>query len=392
MRKSQDFPLTILGVVMGVSIGNMFYSQSLLPVISTAFGLPSGRVGVVPVMLQAGLLTSLVFLLPAGDCLDRRRILRLIACGASLSALSIVLSKDFSLLLVAFFCLGFCSLSSYILPAFVSGLVGSHERGFVIGRLLSGQFAGILFSRFFSGLMAHWFGWRSIYLISAVLMGGVALLWPRLIPPDTETVNEPYVRLISRQFSLFRRFDVLRKACASQGFQFAAFIVVWTGLSLRLANPPWSFGPAQIGAFGLVGLASITSSAWVGRMVDRFGASQVITGCSGMTLLGVIGLIVWDTSVVAILVSMCCIDFGVQGSYVANQSRVLSLDLAARSRLGALLFISAFGAAALSGVLLVRLWPIWGWHGVLYLALGLVLLAMLSQCSGLSIARPSSSS
>jgi len=127
-------------------------------------------------------------------------------------------------------------------------------------------------------------------------------------------------------------------------------------------------------------------------MVDRFGASQVITGCSGMTLLGVIGLIVWDTSVVAILVSMCCIDFGVQGSYVANQSRVLSLDLAARSRLGALLFISAFGAAALSGVLLVRLWPIWGWHGVLYLALGLVLLAMLSQCSGLSIARPSSSS
>ena len=95
MRKSQDFPLTILGVVMGVSIGNMFYSQSLLPVISTAFGLPSGRVGVVPVMLQAGLLTSLVFLLPAGDCLDRRRILRLIACGASLSAFSIVLSRDF---------------------------------------------------------------------------------------------------------------------------------------------------------------------------------------------------------------------------------------------------------------------------------------------------------
>ena len=101
MRKSQDFPLTILGVVMGVSIGNMFYSQSLSPVISSAFGLSSSRVGVVPVMLQAGLLTSLVFLLPAGDCLDRRRILRLIACGASLSAFSIVLSSDFSLLLVA---------------------------------------------------------------------------------------------------------------------------------------------------------------------------------------------------------------------------------------------------------------------------------------------------
>ena len=82
------------------------------------------------------------------------------------------------------------------------------------------------------------------------------------------------------------------------------------------------------------------------------------------------------------LVWMSCLDFGVQGSYVANQSRVLSLDLAARSRLGAWLFISAFGAAALSGLLLVQLWPSWGWNGVLCLALGLALTAILSQHLG----------
>ncbi len=367
---------------MGVSIGNMFYSQSLLPVISSSLNLASGQISIVPVLLQAGLLTSLVFLLPAGDLVDRRKMLRLIAIGASVSALSIVFANRFSLLLLSFYALGFFSLSSYILPSFVSGLVSSRDRGRVIGTLLSGQFAGILFSRFFSGMMAHWFGWRSIYLVSAVLMGLIAMMWPRLLPRDDESVDESYGLLIRRQFSLFHHYSVLRLACVNQGFQFAAFVIVWTGLSLHLGQAPWSLGPAQIGAFGLVGLTSILSSAWIGRMVDRYGSPRVIKGCGLMSLLGVVGLIFWSSSIWMMLVWMSCLDFGVQGSYVANQSRVFSIDHEARSRLGALLFISAFAAAAVSGLLLLKLWPSWGWNGVLCLALVLVLTAIVSESLG----------
>ena len=385
MGSTQQLPLTVLSLLMGLSISNIFYSQSLLSLISSTFDLTSGRVGVVPMVLQLGLLTAMVFVLPAGDLFDRRKMLRLIAGGASVSALLIALASNFSLLLLSFYCLGFFTLSSYILPAFVSGLVPTHERGYVIGRLLSGHFAGILLSRFFSGLVANLFGWRSIYLISALLMGAVALLWPLLIPPDRDRVNESYVFLISRQFSLLRCFDSLRRSCMNQGLQYAAFVIVWTSLALHLANAPWSFSAAQIGAFGLVGFASIATSAWIGRLVDRFGSTRVIVACSLMTFLGLVGLIVWETSIQGLLLSMCCIDFGVNGSNVANQSRVFSLDLAARSRLGALLFISAGTAASISDLLLVSLWPAWGWHGVLYLALVLVFLALVSQFSRPSV-------
>ena len=75
MNSKSHYPLAILAVVMGVNIGNMFYSQSLLPVISNGFDLPDGQVFWVPVFLQAGLLTSLIFLLPAGDIWDRRLLL-----------------------------------------------------------------------------------------------------------------------------------------------------------------------------------------------------------------------------------------------------------------------------------------------------------------------------
>lgn len=367
---------------MGVSVGNLFYSQSLLPVIASGLDLLPARVVLIPVMLQAGLLTSLVFVLPAGDRVDRRLMLRWIAFGASCSCLLIAFSTGLPFLLLAFYLLGFCSLTSYILPPFLSGLVKEQDLGRLIGILLSGQFAGILSSRFISGLMADWFGWRSIYLLSSVLMASVAFLWPLLIPRDRECADEPYWSMLADQCSLLLKYSVLRRACSSQGFQFAAFVVVWTGLSMHLGEVPFSFGPAQIGAFGLVGLSSILTSTWVGRMVDRHGAPRVITCCGSISLLGVLGLRFGSASVPAIVVCLAFIDFGVQGSYVANQARVLSLDLAARSRLGALLFISAFGAAALSGLLLERLWPTWGWHGGLTLALVLVVTAMVTQLPG----------
>ncbi len=86
-----------------------------------------------------------------------------------------------------------------------------------MGVLLGGQFSGILLSRFFSGVLADWFGWRSIYLVSSLLMLLIAFLWPRLIPRDMESVDVPYKKLLVSQLVLMRRFVELRRACASQG-------------------------------------------------------------------------------------------------------------------------------------------------------------------------------
>ena len=364
---------------MGVNIGNMFYSQSLLPVISNGFDLPDGQVFWVPVFLQAGLLTSLIFLLPAGDIWDRRLLLRWLAFGCSASAFAVVLSLNYHFVLAAFYCLGLCSLTSYMLPAFLSGLIPPSERGHALGVLLGGQFSGILLSRFFSGVLADFFGWRSIYLVSSLLMLLIAFLWPRLMPRDVECVDVPYQKLLVSQLALIRRFAVLRCACASQGLQFAAFMMIWTGLSLHLAKAPWFFGSAQIGAFGLVGLASILSAQFVGKFVDRYGAFWVIIGCTLSTLFGVLGLFFAGSSTLALVLCLVCIDFGVQGSYVANQSRVFSLDQASRSRLGSLLFVSAFSASVVAGLLQVRIWPVWGWKGLLTFAVLLVLIAFVTQ-------------
>ena len=135
-----------------------------------------------------------------------------------------VLSPNYFVVLAAFYCLGLCSLTSYLLPAFVSGLIPVSERGHALGVLLGGQFSGILLSRFLSGVLADAFGWRTVYVLSSILMLLIGVLWPRLIPRDRESVDVSYSQLLVSQLGLIRRFAVLRSACASQGFQFTFVI------------------------------------------------------------------------------------------------------------------------------------------------------------------------
>jgi predicted MFS family arabinose efflux permease len=87
------------------------------------------------------------------------------------------------------------------------------------------------------------------------------------------------------------------------------------------------------------------------------------------------------SSLIALAIGMACLDLGVQGTYVAHQTTVFSLDAAARTRLGTWLFFTAYLGAALCSQLVARYWVSWQWHGTTLFAASLVLLALLIPAS-----------
>ncbi len=374
-------PIALLALAVGVSVANPFYSQSLLPPIAAELGLPPGTAVLVPAATQWGLAASLLLLLPLGDQLERRRLLVGAAAGMALACLAIVLAPGFGLLLPAFFAVGLCALVPYLLPPFVAQLTPDARRGLVLGTLLSGQFSGLLLSRTFSGLLAELAGWRTIYAVSALLMIAVAVLFRSRLPRQRPPRPLSYLALQRSQLQLWLRYPALRQACLRQALLFGAFMATWSALALHLAAPPWRFGPAAIGAFGLVGLVSIAAARPIGRLVDTHGPRQVVrAGC----LLGLAGLLLLafgSSSLIALVIGMACLDLGVQGTYVAHQTTVLSLDAAARTRLGTWLFFTAYLGAALCSQLVARFWASWHWHGNAVFAVSLVLLALLIPAS-----------
>lgn len=369
-------PLALMALAVGVSVANPFYGQSLLGAVATGFSLQSGAVLLGPMATQLGMALGFLFLLPLGDGTERRRMLMLLAVGMALACTAVLLAPTFPALLGSWFALGMVALVPSLLPPFLVAFTPEESRGRMLGIVLSGQFSGILLSRSVSGLVAQLWGWRAIYGISAVAMLVVAMLFRRLLPPLPPTNKLPYWQLQASLVRLWMRHPRLRRSCLSQALLFGCFMALWSAVALHLAAPPWRFGPAMVGSFGLVGLVSILAAPGIGRLVDRLGPDRIVlTGvlCCGA---GVMLLGLWPNSLLALALGLMAVDLGVQGSFVANQARIYAIDPEARSRMSGQLFLTAYLGAAICSAIISAFWSQWNWLGTCGFTLALVTLAV----------------
>lgn len=368
--------LGLMALVVGLSVANPFYAQALLPAVERAFAVSAGTVLLGPMATQLGMALGFLFLLPLGDIRERRRLLMLLALGMALACTAVVLAPSFPVVLGSWFLLGVVALIPSLLPPFLTAFVPPAQHGRMLGIVLSGQFSGILLSRSVSGLAAELWGWRSIYGLSAAAMLAVALLFRSRLPPLAPVEARSYGRLLASQVQLWRQHPRLRRSCLTQALLFGSFMALWSAVALHLAAPPWRFGPALIGSFGLVGLVSILAAPGIGRLVDRLGPDRIVAAGAACTALGVLLLGLWPTSLVGLAVGLMAVDLGVQGSFVANQARIYALDPAARSRMSGQLFLTAYLGAALCSAAIAGLWSGWQWPGTCGFALVLACIAL----------------
>ena len=65
----------LFGVAAAVAVGNLYYVQPLLNLIASDFGVSGGTAGLLVAVLQVGYLTGLALIVPAGDMVDRQRLI-----------------------------------------------------------------------------------------------------------------------------------------------------------------------------------------------------------------------------------------------------------------------------------------------------------------------------
>ena len=368
-----------MAIAIGFSVANPYYSQSLLPTVKSSFLLQPGTVLLGPMATQLGMAMGVLFLLPLGDGRERRGMLTYLALGMAFACFGVVVASNFGALLISWWALGLVALIPSLLPPFLIAFTPEATRGRMLGIVLSGHFSGILLSRSVSGLLAQLWGWRSIYLVSALVMLGVALFFRWRLPSLPPTCKESYWQLQGSLWTLWHRHAPLRRSCLSQGLLFGSFMALWSALALHLGEAPWRFGPAVIGSFGLVGVASIVAAPKIGRMVDRIGSNRIVlfgvlfTG-AGVLLLGLLPTALW-----ALVLGLISVDLGVQGSFLANQARIYAIDPAARSRMSSHLFLSTYFGAALCSLVVAICWSSWGWRGTCLFTITLVGLALANE-------------
>ncbi|WP_232667005.1 MFS transporter [Pseudonocardia sp. TRM90224] len=375
-RASTRLPL-LFSLACGLAVANVYYSQPLLEIIGSEFGMSVATVGIVGTVTQVGYGLGLLLIVPLGDLLDRRRLVVRQTLLSAVALGAVVLAPTGAVLLASMAAVGALAVVTQVLVAYAAGLANPGDRGRDVGIVTSGIIVGILLARTVSGTLADLAGWRSVYVVSAAAALAMAGLLHVALPRTAEPRAQiPYRRLIGSVFRLFVEVPMLRVRAVLAALIFAAFVVLYTPMVLPLSAPPYSLSTTQVGLFGLAGALGALGASHAGRLTDR-GRGQRTTGIGLTIMLGSwLAVAFLPLSLWGLVVGVLAIDFGLQSVHVANQSLIYRVRPEAQSRLtaGYMIFYSVGSAAG--AIASTTVYAHAGWTGVCVLGAAISLAAL----------------
>ncbi|WP_346828284.1 MFS transporter [Serratia inhibens] len=372
----------LLAAGAGLSVASIYYSQPMLSIMGDTFHAGVSDTGMVPTLTQVGYALGILLLAPLGDRHDRRQIIRIKGVLLALTLLLCGFSSSFPLLLLSSLAIGLAAtVAQDIIPA-AATLASDANRGKTVGTVMTGLLAGILLSRVFSGVMAEYFGWRSVYMLAALAVLVITLTIGAVLPRFKPNTTLSYPALLRSLGKLWADYPELRRAALAQGLLSVAFSAFWSTLAVMLAEK-YQLGSAVAGAFGLAGAAGALAAPLAGMLADRHGPDYVtkigaaMVVCS-FALMFVLPWLPLPAQLALIALSAVGFDLGIQATLVAHQTIIYAINPAARSRLNAILFTLVFIGMASGAALGSKVLESAGWPGV-------VLLATLAAAGGLAL-------
>ncbi len=370
----------LLAAACGLIVANIYYAQPLAGPISQALGMPPAAAGLIVTMTQAGYGLGLLLIVPLGDLVENRALVRNIVL---LSALALVGAGLANYALPFFGCallIGLASVAVQVLVPYASHLAPEAERGRVVGKVMGGLMIGIMLARPAASLIADALGWRAVFLISAGLMLMVAgVLW-RLLPPRKPEQPLAYRALMASMGRLILDTPVLRRRALYQASMFGAFSIFWTATPLLLTGPQYGLSQGGVALFALVGAAGAVSAPLAGRWADqgltRIGTPAALIAASAAFL---ISRLAPDHSLLGIVVlalSGVMLDFAVSANLVFGQRALFVLGAETRSRLNGLYMATFFVGGAIASALAGWSYAQGGWALTAWLGAALPLAAL----------------
>ena len=260
---------TLLAASCGLIVANIYYAQPLVGPISADLGLSPQLAGLIVTMTQIGYGVGLLLIVPLGDLFENRRLVfSIIALGALALGCAALSTHPLPFLLAALM-IGFGSVAVQILIPYAGHLAPEATRGRVVGNVTTGLMLGIMLSRPVSSFIAAIASWHMVYAASAILMGALALVLQRALPPRKPTARLGYLSLLASMVQLARTTPALRRRALYQAFLFGAFSLFWTTVPLLLAGPAFHFSQAGIAWFALAGVSGAIAAPIAGRVADR---------------------------------------------------------------------------------------------------------------------------
>ena len=353
-----------MAVSCGLVVANIYYNQPLLAAIGRTFRLSDSSASLVATATQVGYTLGMLFVVPLGDMLERKRLILIMLLGAAGCMALAAVAPSFALLTAASVLIGILSAVPQLLVPMAAHLAPEASRGRVVGHVMSGLLVGILLSRTVSGYVGLHLGWRAMFEIGAGLMVLLVALLAWKLPTDRPHFTGTYASLMKSLLTLTREQAPLRRAALVGASLFAAFSVFWTTLAFFLEGAPYHYGSDVAGFFGLIGAFGALAAPLAGRTADTKGPSYTIVLGIVLALVAYAVLGFGGQYVAGLVLGVILLDVGVQATHISNQSLIFSLVPEARSRLNTVYMTAYFIGGSVGSLAGGLAWAHGGWPGV----------------------------
>ncbi|RAG82596.1 MFS transporter [Streptacidiphilus pinicola] len=389
--------LAVTAFASGVGVAGIYYAQPLLPTLSAALGVSRASAATVVSAGQLGYAAGLLLIVPLGDRVARGRLAAALLWVSVPAAALAATAPALPVLALATSLLGLFGSAAQVLVALTASAAGPERRGRAVGTVMGGLTAGILLARVVSGQLAAAWGWRAVYAAAAVLLAAAALALSRGAgncaarhPPTWRAEragpsapggfsrSSPHPQIVQ----LLRAHPVLLARCLSGFAVFGSFSAFWTPTAFLLAGPPYRFGEAGIGLFGLTGVAGVLLAQPAGRWCDHGHVRPARFGFNVLMVVAFMPLALGRGNLVLLGVGAVLLDLGLRGVQTANQQQIYALlPTGTHSRVTTVYMTCYFAGGATGSALSAAVWTHAGWSGVCTVGAALAALPLLPQAA-----------
>lgn len=358
LRKSD---ISIMALATGLIVANLYYCQPLIHLIAEEFNIEESVAGQTIYLTQFGYAMGLLFLVPLGDKYERKKQIILVTCASCIFLILAAISKEFWLLQIASFGIGFSSITPQLILPMVAALSKPEERGKLVGIVMSGLLIGILLSRTLSGFVGEYFGWRFMFWTASFICATLTIIISFRFPKSEVSYAGTYFDLLRSLKEITYKYAVLREASLINFVVFATFGIFWTTMVLYLGSDAYHYTSEKIGLFGLVGATGAMLAPIVGRLSDKSNSRAVVGYGILILIFSMLIFYFFGSILMAFIIGIIVLEIGQQSVHVSNQTRIYALSTAARNRLNTVFMTTSFIGTASGSAFGIFLWTLGGW-------------------------------
>jgi predicted MFS family arabinose efflux permease len=372
-----------MALAAGLAASALYLAQPLLHRLSAEFDLMATQASWLVTGTQIGYAAGLLLLVPLGDVLRSSRLAVVLLLATALSLFAVTAAPSAPVLLGATTAASVGAVGAQVLVPMAAGMAPQGRSGRAVGTVMAGVLSGGLVGRAVGGVLADAIGWRSGYWIIATLLILTALLLGHRLPVAAEApaplTMARYRELLRSLVAPLRELPTLRARTLVAALAMAAFTVHLAAVTLRLADPPFAWGPGAIGLFSLLAIVGVAAMPLAGRVADAGRARTLITAGLTLELAAWILMLTTGSTIVGMAIGVVALISGQQAVMAATQSIVYALRPEARSRINAILMTLCFTGGAAGSALAGSIWSLAGWAGACTVAVVLAALGLLAH-------------